>query len=96
MGALCVKPGFDKLALQPIANFEGLAEQVNLDVGRDLSASRERYALGRDWQVDERNVEVRGQLLQLRSPSILLGRQATHVTPKVLGGEFVFHAGRLR
>ena len=28
MGALRIMPGFDILALQPIANFEGLAEQV--------------------------------------------------------------------
>src|ERR1700687_1350951 len=82
MGALGIEHGFDVLALQPLANFEGLAEQVNLAVGCDLPD--EDHAPGRNRQRDERNDEACGQLLQLLPASILLWRQATQAALNVL------------
>ncbi len=66
---LRIEHDFDVLALQPLADLEGLAEQLNVSVGRDLT--NERHVPHRDGQRVERNVEVRGQLLQFLLAAML-------------------------
>src|SRR5574341_843364 len=74
ISVLSVQDGFDIFTFQTLADFEGLAEQMDVAIGRDLA--NEDDSPGSDWQGFDWNPVFRWQLLKFAPPPILRWGQA--------------------
>ena len=73
--SLRIEHRLNELPLQALADLEGLAEQVDVALGRDLT--NERHTSGGEGQRVERDIETGRQLLEFLPPAMLFWCQAT-------------------
>lgn len=90
MSASGIQNNLDVLTLQALADFESLAEQMDIAIGRDLS--NESDAPGCDGQRIGGYAIGRGQLVQFALSPMLFGGQASQALLDMLGVDGVLQA----
>jgi hypothetical protein len=90
MSTLSIQKDFNILSFQSLANPEGLAEQVDVAMGCDLS--EESDSSSGDWQCFVWNEIAGWQFAQFAAPTMLCRGQASQAWLDMLGIHSIFQA----